>query len=277
MLISLRLRSVVCFFIALSVVLTTIVFTLASDEEQIELPIIMYHSVLKDPKYSGKFVVTPDELERDFKYLSDNGYTAVFMSQVIDYVEKGTPLPDKPIVLSFDDGYYNNYLYAYPLAQKYNMKLVISIVGKYSEEYSETEEKSAYYSHITWDEMNEMIKSGCVEIQNHSYDMHTISDKRNGSKKNHGESDEDYKNALSNDVTKAQDVIKYHTGISPAVFTYPFGGISKASVGILKKLGFKATLGCAEGVNSISRNIDCLFMMKRHIRPYGKPVSDILK
>ncbi len=275
MLVSFKLRSIVIFFVITSILLTTLVFVIA-DDEGVSLPIIMYHGVLKDKDYSGRFVITPDELEQDFKYLCDNGYNAVFMSQVIDYVENGTPLPQKPVVITFDDGYYNNYLYAYPLAVKYNMKLVISIVGKYSEEYSETDEESAYYSHVTWDEINEMVKSGHVEIQNHSYDMHTISDKRNGSKKRLGETDEQYEDALSRDVLKAQDVVKYHTGLIPEVYTYPFGGVSKASKDILQRLGFKATLGCAEGVNKLSSENECLYNMKRYIRPHGKPVSDIL-
>jgi len=132
MLVSVRLRGIVVFFIIVSIVLTTLVFVLASDEnDSIQLPVVMYHGILKDGNYSGRFVITPDEFEQDLKYLSDNGYTSVFMSQIIDYVKNGTPLPEKPVVITFDDGYYNNYLYAYPLALKYNMKLVISIVGKY--------------------------------------------------------------------------------------------------------------------------------------------------
>ena len=122
-------------------------------EQGIQLPIIMYHGVLKDTKRQGKYVISPELLESDMKYLKENGYTPVFMQDVIDYVKNGTPLPEKPIILSFDDGYYNNYAYAFPLAQQYDMKLVIAPIIAKTEEYSKANEENANYGHITWDNM----------------------------------------------------------------------------------------------------------------------------
>ena len=116
----------------------------------IKLPIVMYHSILKDSKRQGKYVISPDMLERDIKYLNENGYTPVFMQEVIDYVINGHPLPEKPIVLSFDDGYYNNYTYAYPLAQQYHAKIVIAPIIAQTEKYSEMKVENANYGHITW-------------------------------------------------------------------------------------------------------------------------------
>ena len=125
-------------------------------EQGIQLPIIMYHGILKDTKRQGKYVISPELLESDMKYLKENGYTPVFMQDVIDYVKNGTPLPEKPIILSFDDGYYNNYAYAFPLAQQYDMKLVIAPIIAKTEEYSRANEENANYGHITWDNMKEM-------------------------------------------------------------------------------------------------------------------------
>ena len=72
------------------------------------LPIIMYHEV--KPNKSGKDAIQPWEFEADLKWLADNGYTTIVMADLIAYVRDGTPLPEKPIILSFDDGYYNNYV-----------------------------------------------------------------------------------------------------------------------------------------------------------------------
>lgn len=95
-------------------------------------------------------------------------------------------------MLTFDDGYYNNYYYAYPLLQKYKCKAVISPIAYYSEFYSNDNKLSVSYSHCTWAQLKEMIGSGYVEIQNHSYNMHTQSG-RVGIKQKQGESDETYK------------------------------------------------------------------------------------
>ena len=129
-------------------------------EQGIQLPIIMYHGVLKDTKRQGKYVISPELLESDMKYLKENGYTPVFMQDVIDHVKNGTSLPEKPIILSFDDGYYNNYAYAFPLAQQYDMKLVIAPIIAKTEEFSNANEENANYGHITWDNMKEMVDWG---------------------------------------------------------------------------------------------------------------------
>ena len=242
-----------------------------------ELPIIMYHSVLKDKNKSGKFVITPNAFEEDLKFIKQNGYVPVFMSDVINYVKNGSPLPEKPIVLTFDDGYYNNYLYVYPLLKKYNMKAVISIVGMYTDSYSQNDDKSAEYAHLNWDTVNEMMNSNLVEFQNHSYNLHSTSKGRNGSKKINSESLEDYEKILSYDLTLLQTEFLEHTGYAPTVYTYPFGAVSNASFDIIKKLGFLSTLSCENKMNYIAQgNDECLYMLNRFIRTPSKSLYSIL-
>ena len=72
-------------------------------QEGVEVPIIMYHGILKDPKRAGPYVITPDTFEGDLRYLQEHGYTTVVMQDLIDYVDEGRPLPKKPILLTFDD------------------------------------------------------------------------------------------------------------------------------------------------------------------------------
>lgn len=62
------------------------------------------------------------------------------MTELINYVYNDASLPEKPIIITFDDGYYNNLSYAVPLLHKYNMKAVVSIVGEYSDRYTESDE-----------------------------------------------------------------------------------------------------------------------------------------
>lgn len=235
-------------------------------EEAVEVPILMYHGVLKDKKLQGKYVIGPDLLESDLCYLKEHGYTAVVMQDLIDYTNGGD-LPEKPIMITFDDGYYNNYLYAFPLMKEYGYKMVFSPIGRYADQYTQKPDTHASYAHANWDMINEMIQSGYVEVQNHSYNMHANTGGRNGAKKKKGESVEAYKKVLTDDVMQAQQAIEKHTGWTPTTFVYPFGAVSDVSLGILKEMGFQATLTCAQKTNYITRDPECLYGLNRFLRP----------
>ena len=238
----------------------------AKENESATVVILMYHSLLKDPARHGKYVVSPDLFESDLKYLKEHGYSFVGIQELIDFVYSGAPLPKKSIVITFDDGYYNNYLYAYPLLEKYDAKMVISVIGKYTDLY-DGEKPNAYYSHVTWDMINEMLASGRVEIGNHTYSMHTNGERR-GSKKIKGETDEHYSKILTEDIGKLQAEMFEHTGTYPSVYTYPFGAISNASFGIIADMGFLASLSCAEKPSTVTRgNPESLRCLGRFLRP----------
>lgn len=261
--------SKILLFSALLVTLLTvgISIVLATSEDYIEVPIIMYHSILKDPSRSNKYTVTPTVLEEDLKYIKDNGYTTVSISDLISYVYDDMPLPEKPIVLTFDDGHYNNYGYLFPLLEKYDMKAVISIVGSYTDKFTETDEANLNYSYLRWKDIKELMDTGRIEFQNHTYSLHSNTGKRIGTKKIKGETDEHYKSILKDDILKLQQEFEENTHYTPQCFTYPFGGISNASLDIIKELGFKASLSCEQGINKLTKNPNSLYLLKRYNRP----------
>ena len=261
--------SKIVLFLTILVILLTVGISIAIDnsEEYIEVPIIMYHSILKDPSRSNKYTVTPSVLGEDLKYIKDNGYTTVTISDLISYVYDDTPLPEKPIVLTFDDGHYNNYGYLFPLLEKYDMKAVISIVGSYTDKFTETDEANLNYSYLRWKDIKELMDTGRIEFQNHTYSLHSNTGKRIGTKKIKGETDEHYKSILKDDILKLQQEFEENTHYTPQCFTYPFGGISNASLDIIKELGFKASLSCEQGINKLTKNPNSLYLLKRYNRP----------
>lgn len=245
-----------------------------SKPDGIVVPIFMYHEV--KPFKTRKDVITPAELESDLKYLKANHYVTITMTDLVYYVNGKESLPEKPIVLSFDDGYYNNYVYAYPLLKEYNMKIVLSIIGKNTDDFSRVSDINLNYSHVTWDQINEMMKSGLVEIQNHTYNMHTITRRRFGCAINKGESLAHYEQVLIEDIGKLQREISSKTGTTPNTFTYPYGKASKESYPIIKQLGFQASLTCDYGVNVITKNSDVLYGLKRVCRVHGVSIQTAL-
>ncbi|MFU0833132.1 MAG: Polysaccharide deacetylase [Oscillospiraceae bacterium] len=234
----------------------------------VQLPIIMYHSILREPSRNGKYVVSPKTLESDFLWLQENGYQPVVVKDLLNYVDHQVPLPEKPIMITFDDGFYNNYYYAYPLAQKYHMKIVISPVGYYTDLYTNGDADHPNYSYLTWGEIREMINSGMVEIQNHSYHLHETRP-RCGAQKMKSESVSDYQALLRQDLETMQKKMLDHTGYSPTAFVYPFGAVSEESIPVLKEIGFRASLNCMMKMNYITQDPDCLFGLGRYIRPAG--------
>lgn len=249
----------------------------AAPEGSIPLPVVMYHALTKDKKYQNKFFINPVIFENDLKYLKENNYTAIFMKDLIDYVDKGTPLPAKPVLITFDDGFYNNYLYAYPLLREYNMKAVFSVIGSFSDTASNTDDKNAYYSYLTWDEIKKLSASGYVEIQNHSYNMHSNKGARRGVQQKYGESMDQYRIAMEKDIGAMQDKLLQVTGQTPTTFTYPYGYWNKNSQEVLKGMGFRSTLICSEGLNYITRDPNCLYKLKRVCRCSGKSSAEFFK
>ena len=248
-----------------------------SKEDKVDVPILMYHNIFRSGNTHGDYIVSEAAFEKDLKFLSENGYTAIFMQDLINYTEGKGDLPEKPVVLTFDDGYFNNCSYAFPLLKKYNSKAVISIIGYYTDLYTKSPDENPQYSHLTWDDIKTMMKSGYVEFQNHSYNLHTTDKGRNGTKKKKGESYAEYKAVLNEDIGQLQDAFLSNTGYAPNTFTYPFGSVSNDSFDIIKEMGFKASLSCESGMNHISRNPEDLFMMKRYLRTPKKSAADLLK
>ena len=127
-----------------------------AEQQGVRVPVLMYHSILKDSARQGQYVVSPDVLSADLDALQARGYQTVTVSDLIAYVYDDVPLPEKPIMITFDDGYYNNYVYAYPLLQQRGMRAVISVIGSQTAQYTENGVENAYWSHLRLDRLEEM-------------------------------------------------------------------------------------------------------------------------
>ena len=236
------------------------------ERDGVELVIIMYHSLLKDEGRAGQYIISPNNIESDLIYLKEHGYNTIFMQELINYVYYGVGLPDKPVMITLDDGYLNNMTYLLPLLQKHEMKAVVSVVGEFTDRFTNTPDRNANYAHMTWADISFMAASGYVEIQNHSYCLHGQG-KRVGAGRLKGETETEYENALTADILLAQQKLKDNCGVVPTTFTYPFGFISAMSDSIMKRLGFLATLSCYEHKNYIVRDPECLYSLGRYNRP----------
>lgn len=175
-------------------------------------------------------------------------------------MKRGGELPEKPIILSFDDGTYNYREYLLPLLEKYDMKATVSIVGAYTDAACEEAEPDPAYSYLDWQDVSVLRDSGHVEICNHSYDMHNLEGRR-GVGQLEGESYEDYRKVFLNDTTKLQTLCDEHCGFQPNVYTYPFGITCESASRLVKNMGFEASLGVEEKINIIKKKMSAAFLV----------------
>ena len=242
--------------------------------EEVLLPVLMYHEVRYDDP--GKDAILPEEMERDLQYLQREGYTTVLMEDVVAFVYAGKSLPEKPILLTFDDGYESSYRRLFPLLKRYGAKAVISVIGKSADEFSLMPEQGGPYVHASWKELLEMRDSGCIELQNHSYDLHHESGGEQGCRRRWGENDFDYEDRIRRDVDRLQEELYRRTDALASTFAYPYGFYSNELEGIMEECGFLATLTCDFGMNRLTRDPDCLRRMKRICRSHGADLEKLL-
>lgn len=249
------------------------------NSQTFSLPIVMYHHVTENESKAGKYTVLTREFENDLKLIKSKGYTTVTVRELIDFVKHGKTLPDKPIMLTFDDGFESFYALAFPLLKRYNQKAVVSVIGSVTERYSAINDHNINYSNMNFNEITELDKSGLVEFQNHSYDMHKNSaGKRKGMSKQKNESNAEYSKALEADLMAAQRALWDNCRIKPTAVAYPYGAYSKQTLAIVKNCGFECTMLCEEKINIITQGDgECLYGLGRFNRESGISSEDFFR
>ncbi len=246
------------------------------DQQGVPVPILMYHSILESPGTENKYVISAQTFREDLQYLKDQGYTAIFIADLIAYADQGTPLPQKAVIITIDDGMLNNLSYALPILEELDMKAVVSVVGRFSEISTEHPDPNPYYAHLTWEDVRTLDASGLIEVGNHTYQMHELEGRR-GCTQKQGESEAQYQQALRQDIGKLQDLLAQYAGVVPNVFCYPYGFISPASLPVLKEMGFRAALSCNEKVNYITGDPEQLYCLNRFNRPSGISTESFMR
>ncbi|MDR0671214.1 MAG: polysaccharide deacetylase family protein [Oscillospiraceae bacterium] len=246
-------------------------------EGAVKLPVIMYHSILNSTRGSA-YIITPAQLEADLAYLQAQNFTTVTVSDLTAFARGEAALPEKPVMLTFDDGHYNNVFYAEPLLAARGMRGVLAVVGAFSDRSVREGAQNPSFSYVTWDDMTSLAARGVFEIENHSYRMHVPSGPRPGCAQRRGESNADYERAIRADLGELQERVFAATGRRPAAFVYPFGLFSGRLENILRDMGFACTMTCTYGVNLLTPgDPDTLFGLKRVLRDGGASVQNILE
>ena len=217
------------------------------------LPVLMYHHVVPDGEACNEMSVTAGRLEADLRWLEDQGYETVLPRELAE----GGDLPEKPVLITFDDGYRSNYDLAYPLLQKHQAKAVISIMVFMQDHCAD--------DFVTWAMCREMTDSGLVEIGSHTYLCHNLGERGgrfdpegvNGVQRAPGESGASFQSRVLDDIRLSYDLIEENTGRAPAFFSYPFGLRDPEADGLIQDL-FPVTAITYPQTADLSKGLYCL-------------------
>jgi biofilm PGA synthesis lipoprotein PgaB len=237
---------------------------------------LMFHSIIdsgpRNEKEDGD-VITSKHLRNDLIYLKKRGYQYVNTDGLISILGNTGSVNKnvKNIFVTFDDGYKNNYTKAFPILKELNINALISVVVYYIQnQNTSVNGRSINGKYMTWDDINEMLQSGLIEIGSHSYNSHyyiprvtapdeppSISTRTEvpalaGRKVKKGiiENRNMYVQRITHDLQNSKKYIYENTAVASKVLTYPFGWSSYEARKVARKLGFSVQVGIRPGVNT---------------------------
>ncbi len=191
------------------------------------VPILMYHYIRINPVASDRagFIlsVTPADFALQMRFLADNGFHAVTMAQVREYVLHGTPLPPKPIAITFDDGYDDAYTAARPVLEQYHLTATFFIITGFL--------NRPHY--MTWTEVEALDREG-MEIGSHTVDHKSLPHLS--------------PLALHLEVASSRSDLETHLGHPVLDFSYPGGELNQAVVQAVSTAGYLSATTTKPGV-----------------------------
>ena len=194
-----------------------------AEDTVIKFPVFNYHHIRPMPSVASStitdraFTVSPEGFESHLKYFKENGYQTVLIDDLLAYFDTGKPLPEKAIAITFDDGRYGQYKWAYPLLKQYGMIATFFIttdwVGK--------------NTFLTWEEIKEMSENE-MAIGSHALDHPSLSTLSDAVLKKELE---DSKKIIEEQISKRIDYL-----------AYPGGSFNEKVIEATKAAGYQAAL-----------------------------------
>lgn len=188
------------------------------------IPILMYHRIADVP--GDRNALPPDKFQEQLDYMYKNGYSTITMQMLYDYYTKNTPLPPKPVLLTFDDGYEDNYQIALPLLKERNMSAVVFPITNWIGKENKWENfNKALTRTMTLEQLKEWHAAG-MEIASHTV--------------NHPFLTECDKSKLIFELRESKNYLEEVLQIKIQFLCYPYGYFNKNAINIAQSVGYKA-------------------------------------
>jgi biofilm PGA synthesis lipoprotein PgaB len=232
---------------------------------------LCFHDVAADVDRSDKFSMTTDRFVALLTWLRQHNYQPVSIDDLLQARQGVKPLPDKAILLTFDDGYQGFYSQVYPLLKAYRYPAVLAVVGSWLDAASsETVDYGGKIvprdKFLSWPQLREISQSGLVEVASHSYNGHrgapanpqvnlqpALATRLYSVDTNSYEDHTAYIARVRADLETNNRLLKQKLGIRPRVMVWPFGKYSLPGVEIARQAGMEVAMGLADGPGNTER------------------------
>lgn len=193
----------------------------------LNVPVLLYHHVQPQAqaieKSQASLSVDSEVFDQQMAYLASSGYTTITAKTLVDALRNKTQVSPKSILVTLDDGYKDNFDYAYPIFQKYritaNLLIPTGLLG------------GANY--MSWDQVKEMKNSGLIYLIDHSWSHYSV---------NYGSAEK-----IKYEINTAKQQLQENTGQEVDIFGYPYGGFDDLSINVLKEEGFRGAFSTIPG------------------------------
>ena len=204
----------------------SVFFALLFFDNRNAVPVLNYHQINDTEKNS--LTVNTEQFAAQMKYLHDAGYTTITMTDMLNAWDNGAPLPDRPVIITFDDGYMDNYRHAFPILKQYGHKATVFIVTDYV---------NTYPNYITWDNAREMLQSGVIDIGSHTLSHQDLT---------RLQSEEEIRFQLFG----SRQAIAWHLKKDADFLAYPAGRFSEKIAALTQEAGYKAAFTVHYGLTA---------------------------
>ena len=181
-------------------------------EDDVKVLVLNYHMV------NSMFIslaIEPEDFDWQMKYLVDHGYHTINPDELYDFLTGQGTLPDRPVLITFDDGYEDNYTNAYPILKKYNLKATIFVVTGFL---------SKRKGYLTWEQLREMEQNG-ITIESHTVTHAPLPDLPD--------------ERIREELVESKQQAEAELGHPIEFIAYPTGAHDLHIVGIAQEAGYK--------------------------------------
>jgi len=194
------------------------------------VPVIMYHRVLTNPDPGYKLAVSSRDFYRQMRFLKENNFNVLPLSELVRLVGEKKKLPPRTIAITFDDGYRDNYICAFPILKKFRLPATIFVIvdeiGRIN--------SSGIRDRVSWEEIALMRDSGVVSIGSHSLGPEPLINI-------------DSEKEIRNQIFNSKRILEEKLGEEVSIFSYPEGMFNQKIKDLVIAAGYKGAVATVPG------------------------------